>query len=140
MGLEELFRLCRVLELKGRDAIEFLERERTLEREERTLEREREREKALERERTLEREERTLEREREREKALERQKERAHKIRIMEIRLGITSKFNKNVEGLHSGKNKSADRVRKLEEENELKIELADPKQKKSCSSFHLWK
>ena len=113
MGLEELFRLCRVLELKGRDAIEFVERERTLERE---------------------REERTLEREREREreKALERQKERAHKIRIMEIRLGITSKFNKNVEGLHSGKNKSADRVRKLEEENELKIELADPKQKKA--------
>ncbi|KAL7631560.1 UNVERIFIED_CONTAM: hypothetical protein RMT77_018135 [Armadillidium vulgare] len=156
MSLDELVRLYRVLGLKRKEAREFVEKERTLEREreertlerereERTLERERE-ERTLEREReerilerereerTLEREreERTLEREREKEKALERQKERAHKIRIMEIRLGITSKFDKNVEGLYSEKNKSADRVRKLEEEKELKIELADPKQEKA--------
>ncbi|KAL7631188.1 UNVERIFIED_CONTAM: hypothetical protein RMT77_018509 [Armadillidium vulgare] len=70
--------------------------------------------------------------EREKEKALERQKERAHKIRIMEIRLGIVSKFDKNIEESRGEKNKSADRVRKLEEENELKIELADPKQEKA--------
>ncbi|KAL7630097.1 UNVERIFIED_CONTAM: hypothetical protein RMT77_019768 [Armadillidium vulgare] len=59
-------------------------------------------------------------------------KQRELEYRLLKIRLGLVSEFDDSIEELHNESSKSADRVRKLEEENELKIELADPKQEKA--------
>ncbi|KAL7647775.1 UNVERIFIED_CONTAM: hypothetical protein RMT77_001384 [Armadillidium vulgare] len=59
-------------------------------------------------------------------------KQRELEYRLLKIRLGLVSEFDDSIEELHNESSKSADRVKKLEEENELKIELADPKQEKA--------
>ncbi|KAL7637934.1 UNVERIFIED_CONTAM: hypothetical protein RMT77_011547 [Armadillidium vulgare] len=73
MDFETLLRRCQDMGIKGKEAREFVEKERA-------LEREREKEKAA-----LEREKEKAALEREREKALGREKERAHEIRMLEL-------------------------------------------------------
>src|ERR1700755_3318503 len=116
----EIIKSCKELGLKGKELIDFFKESQTraaAEAEKARAEVRAEAEKAR------------AEAEKARAKAA---KQRELEYRLLKIQLGLVSEFDDSIEELHNESSKSADIVRKLEEENELKIELADPKQEKA--------